>query len=181
MYCSHNKLFHFDSTKVRRKKAFKLGRFSRRVVHYSLLMFFTSFSSRKWRVFKKTRPAFRCNLFIFKEKIKRIFTAIGAKRWCFVLLRVIARNKAITLKASLVCRVTLLRRFQRDKRGGDCLRYWVLLKGNYRVFIECRFSNEFVIPHSLSRWKRLKFAGSLCWDAFSETKGVGIVCAFEFY
>jgi len=24
-------------------------------------------------------PAFRCNLFVFKEKTKRIFTAIGAK------------------------------------------------------------------------------------------------------
>ncbi|AOW09917.1 hypothetical protein [Flavobacterium gilvum] len=27
----------------------------------------------------KIVPAFRCNLFIFKEKIKRISTAIGAK------------------------------------------------------------------------------------------------------
>ncbi|KFC59928.1 hypothetical protein FEM08_13050 [Flavobacterium gilvum] len=25
-------------------------------------------------------PAIRCNLFIFKEKIKRIFTSIGAKK-----------------------------------------------------------------------------------------------------
>jgi hypothetical protein len=41
--------------------------------------------------FLELSPAFRCNLFIFKEKIKRIFTAIRAKITLFLIIKLLLK------------------------------------------------------------------------------------------
>jgi hypothetical protein len=38
-----------------------------------------NFGAERFGLFGQHRPAFRYNLFVFKEKTKRIFTLIGAK------------------------------------------------------------------------------------------------------
>jgi hypothetical protein len=43
-------------------------------------------------------PAIRCNLFIFKEKIKRISTAIGAKGRYFAFLPSFQKKKKLKIE-----------------------------------------------------------------------------------
>ena len=52
-----------------------------------------NFGAERFGIFIGTGPAIRYNLFIFKEKIKRISTAIGAKGRDFVFFASIQKKK----------------------------------------------------------------------------------------